>query len=305
MNNQQNYDDKEIISVVEDSGVIPISGDHLLDIANSAERRIEAVKKIKTIVLGLTSQNDWVDQGGKPYLTASGCHKIARVFGIGWSFLGEPKKIVEEDGHFRYEVKLSVFMKGQSIEVIGSRSSKDTFFTTRYRNNEKITLPPSEVDAGDILKASITNAQAIGISALLGIRGMTWEELSTVGIDKAKVAKVEYSVKEMSEEAKNLKEEIRRMVLDMAGGDKKMAQEMLEEYTSFTGKDGKVVKGKRTIDDLSEKAIPVTYGKIKEAYQKWLKYAQHDSAQSYQKEANGSGTDKLGYNGKSEQQQIG
>lgn len=175
--------------------MVSLENDFLIEIADAAEKRIDAVKKIKNIVLRITNASDWTDQGGKPYLQASGCHKVARLFGIGWSFLGDPIKVREEDGHFRYDVKLSVFMKGQTIEVIGTRPSKDPFFTTRYKNGQRIDLPPSEIDSGDVLKSSITNAQAIGITAILGVKNLTWADLEQGGIKKSDVTEIQYKKK--------------------------------------------------------------------------------------------------------------
>jgi len=176
---------------------IEVSSDKLITIAEIAEKRALAVKKIKQQALRLTNEGDWVDQGGRPYLQSSGAEKIARLFGISWRFIGEPQKFVEEDGHFRYEVSMEFILGDSAIEVRGSRSSKDPFFTTRYKTlpdgkKEKIEIPPSEIDAGDVLKSAITNSIANGITRILGIRNLTWEDLKEGGIDISKITKVEY-----------------------------------------------------------------------------------------------------------------
>ena len=75
----------------------------------------------------------------------------------------------------------------------------------------------------------------------------------------------------MTEEAKDLRDKIGSMLMEMAGSNKAEASKLLTKYTSFVGKDGKEVKGKSSLAGLSEKAIPVTYGKVKEAYGKWKK----------------------------------
>lgn len=178
--------------------VSPLESDKLISIAESAERRAEAIKKIKRQALRITNESDWVDQGGKPYIQASGAEKIARLFGISWRFIGEPQRFDEENGHFRFDVSMEFIMGNSSVEVRGSRSSKDTFFTTRYRWDEKakerlkIELPPSEIDKADVMKSAITNAIGNGISRILGIRNLTWEDLREVGLDPSKISKVEY-----------------------------------------------------------------------------------------------------------------
>ena len=72
--------------------------------AQQAEKRIDAINKIKQIALKVTNAKDWVDQGGRPYLQASGAEKIARLFGISWR-IDEPQVVVEESGHFEYTYK--------------------------------------------------------------------------------------------------------------------------------------------------------------------------------------------------------
>ena len=264
--NGENFNE-EIKPVVIRENVPILADDSIINIASNAEKRIEAINKIKSIVFQVTNENDWVDQNGKPYLQASGCHKVANIFGISWRFIGEPKKVIEEDGNYRYDIQLEVYTGTRSIEVVGTRSTKDSFFTTRYKDKEKVTLPPSEVDAGDILKASITNTQANGISAILGIRNLTWDEIK--GIDKSKTGKVKYGKSEMSDEAKDLKAEIKKMLTEMAIASKTDFSKLLQLYTTFTGKDGKEVMGKSKLEDISEKAMPVTYGKVKTVYEEF------------------------------------
>ncbi|MBA7584101.1 hypothetical protein ES708_26054 [subsurface metagenome] len=75
----------------------------------------------------------------------------------------------------------------------------------------------------------------------------------------------------MTEEAKDLRDKIGSMLMEMAGSNKAEASKFLTKHTSFVGKDGKEVKGKSSLAGLSEKAIPVTYGKVKEAYGEWKK----------------------------------
>lgn len=179
--------------------VSPLESDKLISIAESAERRAEAIKKIKRQALRITNERDWVDQGGRPYIQASGAEKIARLFGISWRFIGEPQRFDEGNGHFRFDVSMEFIMGGSTVEVRGSRSSKDSFFTTRYRWDEakkervKFEIPPTEIDKGDVLKSAITNTIGNGISRILGIRNLTWDDLKEAGLDPSKISKVEYS----------------------------------------------------------------------------------------------------------------
>lgn len=240
--------------------------DNLVKMAEFAEKRIEAMKRIKTAALMVTSQHDWIDQNGKPYLQVSGSEKVARLFGISWR-IDEPQLTTEEDGHFSYTYKGYFTLGSATIEAIGSRGSKDLFFSRAHQKD----IPPSEIDRNDIKKAAYTNLLGNGITRMLGLRNLTWEEVKSAGIDKDKVSKVDYGKAEMTEEAKDLRKKIGKMLMEMAGSNKAEASKLLMKYTSFVGKDGKEVKGKSSITGLSEKAIPVTYGKVKEAYENWEK----------------------------------
>lgn len=180
--------------------ITALSGDSIVKIAEQAEKRIEAVKKIKILSLKVTNKNDWVDEGGKPYLQSSGAEKVARLFGISWQ-LESPERSQTEEGHFTYTYKGQFSFSGASIEVIGMRSSKSPFFSTRYKwkgnQKTKTTLPPSEVDEANVQKSALTNCIANGISRLLGIRNLTWEELKEGGIEKPST-KIEYGKKKQA-----------------------------------------------------------------------------------------------------------
>lgn len=255
----------------ENKALVSVTGldnDNILAMADQAEKRIEAINKIKQVALRVTNAHDWTDQGGKPYMQVSGAEKVARLFGISWR-IDEPQLIIEESGHFEFTYKGYFSMGSVEIEAIGVRSSKDPFFTGK-KDDPK---PPSEIDRGDVKKAAYTNCIGNGITRLLGIRNLTWEDLTSAGISKDHVSKIEYGKSEMSQVAKDQRAEIGKMILEMVRGDKEAAASELREYTSFVGRDGKEVPGKSKLEDLSEKMIPVTYGKVKKAYDEWKKEA--------------------------------
>jgi hypothetical protein len=244
-----------------------LAGDNLIAMADQIEKRIAAVKRIKAAALAVTNKHDWLDQDGKPYLWVSGAEKVARLFGISWR-IDPPTLEVDPDGHYAYVYKGEFSLGAASIEVIGSRSSKDPFFS-RSKGQD---VPLDQIDRQDVRKAAYTNCVGSGVSRLLGIRSMTWEEVEEFASFKRGDAKgVKREGKgEMSEEAKNQRDEIRRMVLEMAGGESNAARDLLFNLTSFTTKDGKDVPGKRSVTELSEKMVPVTYGKAKKAYEAWI-----------------------------------
>lgn len=189
-------EDQQIIEVQQETGLTPITDDTLISLADQAEKRIEAITKIKRISLKSTNRHDWVDQGGKPYLQVSGAEKIARMFGISWR-ISEPIKETIEGGHFSFTYKGYFSLAGATIEAIGTRSSKDGFFKKYgYENGQKQELPASEIDAGDVKKSAYTNCIGNGITRLLGIRNLTYEDLKEFsGITPEQLGKVDYKKK--------------------------------------------------------------------------------------------------------------
>jgi hypothetical protein len=201
---------------VRESDMPAIADDYLIQIADQAEKRIDAVIKIKQVALKVTNARDWTDQQGNPYLQVSGSEKIANLFNISWR-IEEPKCEDEPDGHFTYSIKGEFSLGGRTIEVEGTRSSKDGFFT-RYDydkpkvDNKNVKLPPSSIDRGDVKKAALTNLYGNGITRMLGIRNLTWDDLEKyAGItQKMVVGKVSYNQREEKDikppQAKNKKQ---------------------------------------------------------------------------------------------------
>ena len=195
-------DNKEI-TTREDVDVPAIADDYMIAMADQAEKRIDAVIKIKQIALKVTNARDWTDQNGNPYLQVSGSEKIANLFNVSWR-IDEPQYEEESDCNFTYSIK-GVFSLGpRTIEVQGTRSSKDPFFN-RYDmkpdangKNEKVLRHPSTIDKGDVKKAALTNLYGNGITRMLGIRNLTWVDLEKyAGITKDMVTnKVSYNQRE-------------------------------------------------------------------------------------------------------------
>lgn len=177
----------------EHEGDLVLSDEALIKLAEVAERRIAALNSIKKCALKMTNANDWVDQGGRPYLQASGAEKIARLFGISWK-IDDPSVEIDSDGHFRYIYKGYFTLQGVTIEAVGSRSSRDMFFRQYSGVGEsRVELPPSAIDRGDVQKAAYSNLLVNGVTRILGIRNMTWADLSEFAdIERDMVTSVRY-----------------------------------------------------------------------------------------------------------------
>ena len=187
--------------MVYDDNVPAIADDSLLKIAEMAERRIDAVVKIKQMALKVTNANDWNDQGGKPYLQVSGAEKVANLFNISWR-IDEPSVDAETDGHFTYTFRGIFSIPGRSISAEGSRGSKDPFFK-KYdwikiegKADKKVEKPISAIDRRDVRMAALTNLLGNGITRLLGIRNLSYVDLeSFAGITKDMISSVDYGGK--------------------------------------------------------------------------------------------------------------
>ena len=176
--------------------VSPLGDDALLRIAEQAEKRIDAVIKIKQVALKVTNDRDWVNQDGSPYLMASGAEKIGNLFDISWYFLEpEPQRVQHDDGHYTYTYRAKFSLGGREIDVEGSRSSKDGFFR-QYANGKEKSIHDRDNER-DVKMAAYTNLLGNGITRILGIRNLTWEDLSKfASIDKTKVKGFEYKKKD-------------------------------------------------------------------------------------------------------------
>src|SRR4030042_4472553 len=171
---------EELSTTRDDLAILPTKS--ILEVAQEAERRIDAIIKIKQIALKVTNAGDWTDQQGKPYLQGSGAEKVANLFRISWR-IDEPRIEFEDDGHFTYTYKGDFSLAGRSIQVDGSRSSKDPFFMKyNYSKDEagktiKTEKPISAIDKRDVKMAAMTNLLGNGVSRILGIRNLTWDEI--------------------------------------------------------------------------------------------------------------------------------
>lgn len=254
------YENAEEVVVVEEAPIALIEDDRLLAIAENAAKRVLAMRRIIAAVLELTSSNDWVDEGGKPYLQGSGAEKVARMFGVVWQVNTTPQIETDSDGHYTYTFEGTFGLgNAEPINAIGTRSSRDGFFSVDHGRDRDLT----EINRGDVKKAAVTNLRVNGISQLLGLRNLTWEDLAASGITPDKAARVDRSTKkiELTEEGKKLKEEVKGLLMKLSGGDPAEAKKLLLEHTAFEGRDGPV-KGKDNLDKVSENALNVLKDKL-------------------------------------------
>tara|TARA_R100000501_G_C2618292_1_gene111784 strand:+ start:569 stop:1456 length:888 start_codon:yes stop_codon:yes gene_type:complete len=184
--------------IVESSneGIAGLNQTELVQIANQAGQRIDAMSKIKNTAIKLTNEGDWVDQGGRPYLQSSGAEKMASAFGISWSFVtAEPSYEEDDEGHYTYTYHGRFTMANRAIEIDGSRSSRDPFFKQYdYPNGTKTEKGVHErTNKRDVKMSALTNLLGNGITRMLGIRNMTYADLKEfANIKKEDLGRVSY-----------------------------------------------------------------------------------------------------------------
>lgn len=218
-----------------DNGLPVLADDTLIHIAEQAEKRINAVIKIKQIALKVTNKDDWVDQEGKPYLMASGSEKVANLFNISWR-IDEPVMEQEEDGAVTYSYKGEFSLAGRTIEAEGSRSSRDTFFRKYiWENGKKMGEKP--LDRRDLKMAAYTNLLGNGITRILGIRNLTYADLERyAGIKQSEVKGVKY--KKDGEDKKDMKKPAEKKAEPPAESGPSARDKLKAELEAYCSADG-------------------------------------------------------------------
>lgn len=163
-----------------------------IDVLAVIEKRNQMLSRILAYAIGATHAGQWTDQGGKPYPTAAAAEVMARRCAVKISNVQTNKVPSSDDkGHFyMYVATATASLPGgyDSIEAMGTCSSRDTFLGTETRSGR----PLSEIDEGNILKAAYSNMLVNAITRLLGVRSLSWEQLRELGIDSSQVAKVSF-----------------------------------------------------------------------------------------------------------------
>lgn len=161
-----------------------------------AERKVALLQKVLTVAIKATNPRDWIDQAGKPSPTASACEKIGGVFGIKMELPIPPEGKREErsddkGSYYTYTFTAKFMLGARYIYAIGSGSSRDKFFS--WNSADRTWKELSEFDESNIRKSAYSNLVLNGITRLLGIRNLTWEQLESSGIKKDSVAVVSYN----------------------------------------------------------------------------------------------------------------
>lgn len=165
------------------TGILDTSADNIMYLAEKADKMINAMNKIMSAALKITSEHDWTLIGGKPYLQESGATKVARLFGISWQ-IGSPKIECDAEGYKTFTYKGRFEMRGQFIECEGSRSMKDDFFGGKPDARKSV----DEISERNVRQSAYTNCINNGIKRIIpGLRGIDVKTLEDAGIDTGKI----------------------------------------------------------------------------------------------------------------------
>jgi len=260
----------------KNEGLLPLGNEEIItleeaeDLISIAQRRVLIIPKLIEMSLKQTTDRDWVNQNGNPYLVHSGAEKVARLFGIKLRDIKTEKFMAEDTKgkYYIYKTTGTAALPGKydSIEAVGTCSQRDKFWA--YSNKEwKDSL---EIDETNILKASYTNFVVNSITHLLGLRNITWDMLEKAGVKTAKVQKVEYGKGSQKTEAtltekdRETRKKLWDICLNMAAGAEEEAKFLLKRFTTFP-KDGKELFRDDIKKLTSSKWIQAAYGKAKRA----------------------------------------
>lgn len=192
--------------------VVSQDGERLIE--ESLQGQELAYQTLLKLAISTTTDSDWTDFGGKPFLAGSGSKKIALRFNISLKFdrnsSNEPafqrEEFVKDDGSKLWVYTVSgrtELANGRVYEEIGTASTDDPFLgyenevdeagkwvKDAYGKTQKVAVPLHEA-LQDAKKKCVTNFQGRAIQGILGLGGLTWEDLEKYNISpvgKSKVA---------------------------------------------------------------------------------------------------------------------
>ena len=256
-----------------------------------AEKAVANLSRLRTLALSVTGDLDWVDLSGHPYLTTSGSLKIAALFSVSFTDtrVEETREKLGEKEVVRFSVMLRARFMGRELDVVGGASSDESFFAKR----DGKPVPLSEVNLNSVRKKAVTNAQSRAVKALLGLGGLTWEDLKAAGVQVKAMPKVDFGKTREARAAKpatgaagatatapattppaptvqaaatppatsKAKERLANMLLELATFEEEPFDSMLRRYTEFKGVDGQPHWAK-SVEHMSDAWVSRIYERV-------------------------------------------
>ena len=288
--------DKELIEVptaevvvVQPGKRMPVTQKEVDEVVRIAELQVDLRNRLLGVLVKTTSPKNWVDLGGNPYLAKGGCEAFAATIGISYEILKPERRMSDDEvgAFYIYETIGTFIYRGVSITAMGMATSRDQFFAKAHGE----WRPQSEINEANISKKAYTNCFNNGIKKSLGLSSLTWADLEAVGMNPNDIAAVQYGAEPAKKPAPSgqkpsakpassngddkTPDEYRKltgeMILEIVEGDMLRAQDELEMITAWENKDGKHIKGKRSVKDISDKAAPVVFRQTEKRYKEWKK----------------------------------
>jgi hypothetical protein len=231
-----------------------------------AEKRDALMRRVMQLAITATNESDYSMLGQNLWIEATGVEKIARRFGITF---GRPTITKEyhddKDGKRFYTMVCEgeIFMSDvDRIWAIGTADSNDQFLTQDHKN---------EADVNDIRKKAWSNWEVNGVTRLLGIRGITTDDLKAGHLNPQLIRGVKFRSKEETPVGNGgttgitgleMRRQIGEALTAEFGEDEDAAKTKLRLVTEFKGNDGKMVLGIEDVAMLSGKRLEIAHAKI-------------------------------------------
>lgn len=223
-----------------------------------ADLAIEFQNRIKTAALRLTNENDWCHLGKKFFLENTGAKKMMQAFGVACHPDGPAttERFKDDKGEYIVvTVPMRAVWHGAEVSEVGMCSTRDKLLGKTGGG----WRPLSEVSIVNVTLKAQTSAIRRAVTSVLALNPSEQDMVDAgLNLDKIKEERgVSYGkgVQGGSTDSKALtarKAEVGRKMIEMYG-DKERAGEALERMTSFKNKEGKDVKGKTSLNRVSEK----------------------------------------------------
>ena len=167
---------------------LPASLQTMIDVAKD---RHKVIGQLKEHAVKLTRPHMWTIQGNDPWLNSQGTDHMERLFGMRSKIVDKEKLWEEDEAGERYfvwvfTVEVSLPNSPDKCDGVGSATSRDKFLGDGIGKRTLTDVEPN------IIKKAWTDAKRTAVHRLLGLRGLSWEDLKKAGIDKGEVTQVDY-----------------------------------------------------------------------------------------------------------------
>lgn len=175
---------------LDDIPVAPVTAKTVADFVERA-KHTEALRRA---VLAQTSESQWHDFGGKPYMEADAAYTIAANMGISFE---APQYEFRDLGNGETQCVCTVraHYAGRRFEDIGDCDSFDDFLMKRREDLKRGAATDDQIRQVlrvELQKKARANAVSRAVSGLTGLRGLSWEDLDLLGLRRGRVARTEF-----------------------------------------------------------------------------------------------------------------